>query len=156
MVIDSWSGGQARRRSADSEVLPNCGQFTSRWRAPSSTLNVSETLPLSNLLIPSWLLRGSVHALAEGDDDGLFLKSGSVEIQHVGEHHAHVADVGDGEGEEMVGGEDGVIVPAFDAQRLEEFQRVEIGVFQVAIQHWLARPAGSGQAAIGVQQWSQG
>ena len=72
------------------------------------------------------------------------------EVDRVDENIAGVAQIGDRGRKESLGREDGVIIPAFDPEGLQEFQPVEIGIFQIAIQVLLFGPADVRQAPIRV------
>lgn len=86
------------------------------------------------------------------DNDPLFMQVASFKIHGVNEEIARVTKVGDGGGEETLGRENGVIIPAFDAETLQGREGVEAGRFEVAIEDGLARPADLGKFAISLKQ----
>lgn len=93
-------------------------------------------------------------AAGQRDGERFFMVVAAGKFDHVGKDRTQVANVADGEAEEVGGGGDRVIIPALDAQPLQETQPVEMGLIQVAIQQRLARPTNVGQVALCIQQRS--
>lgn len=92
------------------------------------------------------------HAAGQRDEHFGRLQVARCEIEGVDEDVANISDVGDGRREEFSRGEDGVVVPALDAQFLQEFKRVEARGFQVAVQQGLAGPAHLAEGAVGGEE----
>jgi hypothetical protein len=86
------------------------------------------------------------------DDQSLLVQFACFEVHRVNEEVARIAEVRDGGGEETPRAEDGVVVPAFNAEALQGLEGVEAGRLKVAIEDGLARPADLGEFAIGLEQ----
>ena len=72
-------------------------------------------------------------AFAEGNHQAFLVQIAALEIQGVDENIASVAQVCDGGGEETLGGEDGVIIPAFGAGELPKLEdsRIEGEIIKI-------------------------
>ena len=92
------------------------------------------------------------HPFSKRDDNSLFVQFACFKVHRVNEEIARITEVGNGGGEETLRTEDGVIIPAFDAEALQGFEGVEVGRLKIAIEDGLARPADLGKFAIGLKQ----
>jgi hypothetical protein len=72
---------------------------------------------------------GQGDAFAEGDDETFFMQLTGGKVQNVDKNVAGVTQVGDGGGERMARGKDGIIVPALDSESLPGAPRIEGGIF---------------------------
>ena len=95
---------------------------------------------------------------ARRDGQGFLVIPAGSEVQRVDECLPGVAQIGQGDGEETVGGGDAVVVPAFHPEALQEAQRgrVEAGGLQVAVEQRLAGPAGGSSAGLGRREGVRG
>ena len=93
------------------------------------------------------------NAAPQGDHQPFLVQRQGGEIDGIDENIPGIPQVGNRGGEKARGGENGVIIPAFDAEALQGAfpGRIKRRLFQVAVQQRLARPAHLRQLAAGIQ-----
>ena len=86
----------------------------------------------------------------------LFVKLAGCQVNQVHKDRAEIANVPNRGRKEMRRRGDAIVIPPLDAEALQETQRVEPRVFQVAVEQRLARPADLGQPSLSVEQRRSG